>query len=163
MILPYKKAACCLVLRDNKILAVSRKYDQSLWGLPGGSVETSELTESAALRELYEETGMNGQIVKHLYTGYDSDSVLVSTFLIESEDESLKKEDNTHIKWCPPRQLIDESPFSHYNVHVINSLISFGYLQNSTLQEDTIYEDILFGCCIIVSAVISVLLILFFI
>ena len=53
------------VLRDGKILLVQEGKGRhaGLWGLPKGHVESTESPEAAALRELKEETNLNGQIV----------------------------------------------------------------------------------------------------
>jgi 8-oxo-dGTP pyrophosphatase MutT (NUDIX family) len=51
-------AACVLLVRDGLVLAVSRKHDQTAFGLPGGSIEPGETAEAAAARELREETGL---------------------------------------------------------------------------------------------------------
>jgi 8-oxo-dGTP diphosphatase len=58
--------AACLVVTDKKghILLVQRSVDphKGSWCLPGGFIELGESPERAALRELYEETGLTGQI-----------------------------------------------------------------------------------------------------
>lgn len=41
------------------VLGVSRIHDHDDWGLPGGSVETDEVPEQAAVRETKEETGVD--------------------------------------------------------------------------------------------------------
>ena len=53
------------VFRNGQILLVKR-LDNGLWGTPGGMVEVGETLTNAALRELKEETGLNGEVVRLL-------------------------------------------------------------------------------------------------
>ncbi len=46
-----------LLLRDRQVLLQQRK-DNGLWGIPGGSLEPGESLEEAAVREVFEETGL---------------------------------------------------------------------------------------------------------
>lgn len=48
--------------QQNKILLVKRR-DFPLWDLPGGKIDKSESPENAAVREYFEETGFNIQIL----------------------------------------------------------------------------------------------------
>ncbi len=54
-----------IVMKNREILLVKRKHDpfKGLWCLPMGFAETGESIEDAALRELSEETGIQGNIV----------------------------------------------------------------------------------------------------
>jgi 8-oxo-dGTP diphosphatase len=54
-------AAVVLVVRDGKVLAVSRGKDYRNMNMPGGGVEPGESPEEAAIRELEEETGLIAQ------------------------------------------------------------------------------------------------------
>lgn len=53
-----RKAAVMLIIKDGKILAISRRYDKTKFGLPGGKAEEFEYTMDAAMRETREETGV---------------------------------------------------------------------------------------------------------
>ena len=50
-----------LVKRGDKVLLVRRRFDpgRGKWSIPGGLVELGETVRGAALREVYEETGLN--------------------------------------------------------------------------------------------------------
>ena len=52
-------AAC---FRDGKVL-IAKRLKPSLWSLPGGRIEPGETPEAAAMRELFEETGVEAEIV----------------------------------------------------------------------------------------------------
>ena len=63
---------CCPVLtvdtvvfHEGKVLLVKRGVEpfKGKWALPGGRVECGERVEDAALRELKEETGIEGELV----------------------------------------------------------------------------------------------------
>ena len=53
------------VLRDERLLLIKR-HDDGLWALPGGQVEVGETLREAALRELKEETGLSGSVIRLL-------------------------------------------------------------------------------------------------
>ncbi len=53
--------AGALIIRDGKIL-FQRRTDNGQWGLIGGLVEMNETYEEAAIREIWEETGLEVQL-----------------------------------------------------------------------------------------------------
>ena len=57
--------ASCIITDDRKLLLVKRKYAprKGEWCLPTGFAESGESIENAALRELQEETGINGKVI----------------------------------------------------------------------------------------------------
>jgi 8-oxo-dGTP pyrophosphatase MutT (NUDIX family) len=50
-------AAILLIDRKNRLLMMKRS-DSGCWGIPGGSLEPGEIVESAAKREMFEETNL---------------------------------------------------------------------------------------------------------
>ena len=57
--------SCFIVIDDDCILLIPHHYpDKTTWNIPGGKIQKNEDAESAALRELKEETGLDGQIIK---------------------------------------------------------------------------------------------------
>jgi len=53
-----RTAAVMLVIKDGLILGVSRRYDKTKFGLPGGKADPDETPREAAKRETFEETGI---------------------------------------------------------------------------------------------------------
>lgn len=60
-----KDVTCGIINKDGKILMVKRakKEGDLLWVFPGGKIEDGETSEEACIREVYEETGLNVNIV----------------------------------------------------------------------------------------------------
>lgn len=61
-----------IVCNERNEILLQRRGDSNSWGLPGGAVELGESAEEAAIREIYEETGLEVE-VEHLsgvYTKY---------------------------------------------------------------------------------------------
>jgi 8-oxo-dGTP pyrophosphatase MutT (NUDIX family) len=83
----YPKAVCSLIIDlDGLILATSRKNDHSIFGLPGGKVDSDDKTlESAAKRELEEETGVIAEggipIFTSICYGHDNKGYMTTTFI----------------------------------------------------------------------------------
>ena len=92
-----KVAVAALAVKDGKILLVKRKYPPSAgkWSLPGGHVELGERLEEAVLRELKEETGVDGVVKGFLapveYIEQDGGQVryhfVILVYLVEAAGE----------------------------------------------------------------------------
>lgn len=66
-------AAIAAVFHEGRILLVRRANppDTGCWGFPGGKIETGESIESAAVRELLEETGVQAEALR-AFTALDA-------------------------------------------------------------------------------------------
>ncbi len=89
-------AACMVVINNNDhVLLVKRSVEPKIgmWCLPGGFIELNETPSEAGLRELKEETGLNGKIDTLLgvttHTNEQYYSVLITGFLVKSFSGTL--------------------------------------------------------------------------
>lgn len=60
----FVHAAGGLVIKDNYLLMI---YKVGKWDLPKGHIEEEEISQEAALREVYEECGVKAKIVTYFY------------------------------------------------------------------------------------------------
>jgi ADP-ribose pyrophosphatase YjhB (NUDIX family) len=88
-------AAGLLIDEDGKWLVVKKKYGglKGKWSIPAGFVEAGETVDEAAVREVFEETGILGEIVSVLgirtgvIKGTTSDNMIV--FLLKKKSGAL--------------------------------------------------------------------------
>ncbi len=111
-----------------KILLIQRGHDpyKGSWALPGGFVDMNETLESAALRELYEETGVKDLFIEQLYTFGNPDRdprgrvVSVAYYaLVNLEDHPVvARSDAEGVAWFPINQL-PRLAFDHWEIFTV--------------------------------------------
>lgn len=82
-----------VVCREGKILLVEHFLKgRNFYNLPGGGIEDNETPEEAALRELEEEAGVKGEIVRPLTVEYKTDrESRIYSFLVEIPRDAVPK------------------------------------------------------------------------
>lgn len=81
--------AAAFIIKDKKILMVKVFYDNHyFWTLPGGGIENGETPEQACIRELKEETGIDGEIVRPLTIQFRTNGGKEYSFLCKMKDEN---------------------------------------------------------------------------
>ena len=129
-----KLATCVLIPVAEYFLSISRRGDNTLWGIPGGKVDKDESCVEAAVRELHEETGIvihhseltelfadvcpgdvDFLVTTYLYTGHNINSSTILKPELEFELALMSKEDLSNPQI---------SPFAKYNCDVFTALKS---------------------------------------
>jgi len=112
-------AGVLLVDESNRLLMMKRS-DNDCWGIPGGSLEPGEEVESAAKREIFEETGLEvGEILlfgvfsgPELYYKYpNGDEVYNVTIAYISRDwhgEMRLNDEHTEWRWFTADEIPDD-------------------------------------------------------
>jgi 8-oxo-dGTP pyrophosphatase MutT (NUDIX family) len=104
------EAAGGVVMRDGQVLLVHRpRYDD--WTLPKGKLDKGESFEEAALREVEEETGLRGRLVRELPAAeYEVSGrpKLVRYWLMDVEHEGpfVPNDETDQLRWLPPDQAL---------------------------------------------------------
>jgi 8-oxo-dGTP pyrophosphatase MutT (NUDIX family) len=122
----------CVTAEDEKYVAISRRKNPNLWGLPGGKVDPGESSLQAILRETQEEIGMAipADELEPLYCGVcpgkgPSDTYWVTTYLWNRAEKTLdlKPEEGLTTSFKSEFQLTSPhlSPFFDYNIEVFEA------------------------------------------
>ena len=105
---------------DGRLLLVRRANPpaQGLWSIPGGRVEAGESAEQAVVRELVEETGLRGTVLREGGTveraAPGGGTYVIRDFLldVESSDAPVAGDDAAEVAWFAPAELgtLETSP-----------------------------------------------------
>ena len=107
---PLPVASAIVVNESREVLLVRRAHDphKGRWCLPVGFAEVGETIAEAALRELHEEAGVRGEVVRLIDAGSTDDpfygDLLIVTFEVRAvEGEPRAGDDAAEVRWFPVR------------------------------------------------------------
>lgn len=111
------KAGAAVLVLDDKLeqcLAISRGRDKRDWNLPGGHTEGNETPLQAAIRELYEETGITAtpSNLKPVYK-HGTAHVFLATDFFRWPSELRSDPFEGHVTWQPLERLCRPSCTFH--------------------------------------------------
>ena len=106
-----------IVFRDGNVALVRRANppDAGRWGLPGGKIDTGESIAQAAVREVFEETGLT-VTAKSVFTAVDAfdvrddgklhqQFVLIAVLCAWQSGEPTAGDDALEARWFSPEEL----------------------------------------------------------
>ena len=114
------KSAVVYLPYKGKVLAVSRQWDSTDLNMPGGHVEPGEDPQDAAVRELWEETGIKADQIFPIYSRI-SNGYLVSAYKVTSFHGDLKSSWEGIASWEDPEVLMNSS-YGDYFKDMLSSL-----------------------------------------
>ncbi|MFZ4524386.1 MAG: NUDIX domain-containing protein [Chlorobium sp.] len=111
---PLPVAVACTINKNNELLVIRRAHEPALneWALPGGFLEAGEEPYEGCLRELMEETSLNGKI-DSLIGLYHREvdlygSLLVVAYKVVVDDDTITINHELFEAGFYPRHLIPE-------------------------------------------------------
>ena len=108
-------SAVALVDKDGRVLLAQRPEGKSmagLWEFPGGKVETGETPETALIRELHEELGIEtwdsclAPLSFASYT-YETFHLLMPLFICQKWEGIAQPKEGQTLKWVFPKDMRD--------------------------------------------------------
>ncbi|MEK7165457.1 MAG: NUDIX hydrolase [Patescibacteria group bacterium] len=113
-----------IVEKDNKLLLEKRAGDileTGKWALPGGFLDRDETASMGILRELKEETGWKGKIIKLFRINTnpnrpkeDRQNVALEFIIKPLQQESAGDSESSKVEWIPIENLrLEELAFDH--------------------------------------------------
>ena len=118
---PLSTADVLIQLAGDRVVLVRRKNPPHGWAIPGGFIEVGETAEAAAIREAFEETGLQVELTE-LFSVYSDPArdprhhTLTVVFLGRASGEPLGGDDAAEARAFDEGSLPDDLAFDHAQV-----------------------------------------------
>ena len=129
-------------------------YRNGRWDLPKGKIEPNETVETAALREVAEETGLQRHKIEyhicdtyHIYNAYGPWTAKCTHWFAMSTDESTPtkpqtEEGITRAEWFPYRKIHSMMDQTYPSIRTVFSRMQFHFIQQTlTAQPDNMPDQ----------------------
>lgn len=117
-----KQAGVALIIKDGLILAISRRDNKSLFGLPGGKfdVHADKDTKDTAIRETFEETGVWVKDCKQIFEANDGNEFVARCYYVLDWEGEPSSSEEGEVGWLTADELITtKAAFPEYNTHAL--------------------------------------------
>ncbi len=112
-------AVVATIIKDGKVLSVSRKTDHNDRGFPGGKVDPGETDQEALVREVFEETGLTITRSRMVDERMDECGVLVKMFVVDEFEGEINTTEAGLVEWVDPVDLCSGGcSFRQYNFNL---------------------------------------------
>ncbi len=129
--------ADALTVNGRKILLVKRAkhlIQGGKWAIPGGYVDRDESLEMAAVRELKEETGLDGQIVRlfkmiddYKTSGKDDRQNVKFIYEVKADGKVNGSSEGEEVKWFDVGKIPKESEFAFDHFKIVKEFIKYKF------------------------------------
>ena len=125
-----KRAGVMLIVKDGLILAISRRHNKEIFGLPGGKFDAfagDESPKDTAIRETFEETGVNVKNAAFIYQrielgdGPNGVDFYSSTYYATDWEGEPHNSEEGEVKWLTAEELTStKAAFGDYNRNMLD-------------------------------------------
>lgn len=132
-------AAGLVINKQGQWLVVRKTYGglKGLWSIPAGFVEGNETADQAAVREVYEETGIETKIddmigfrsgVLH---GETSDNMVMFrlTPIDDTQPFRLEEKEIEEVAWKSPKELMEDPRTNYLLLEMVSNAIGDGFCE----------------------------------